>query len=62
MEKALKLMILICLIVLAGVGIGISSGVPIPMTKNRRNSEKQNIELIDDESKTSDTTFSIAKK
>jgi len=36
----------VCLIVLAGIGIGLSGGVPIPSLKNRRDSEKEKIELI----------------
>lgn len=54
-KKALRLLVFVCLIVLAGIGIGISGGVPIPLSKNRRDSEKENIELIDKQSEKSDS-------
>jgi len=60
-KKAAKLLALICLIVLAGIGIGISGGVPIPSIKNRRGSEKENIELIEQQHKNSDSEQSLIK-
>lgn len=46
-KKALRLFVLICLIVLAGIGVGLSGGVPIPMSNSRKDTEKENIELIE---------------
>jgi len=54
MKKAARLFAFICLIVLAGIGIGLSGGVPIPISNHRRDSEKEHIELIEDQDKTSD--------
>lgn len=54
-KQAARLLVFICLIVLAGIGIGLSGGVPIPIIKNRRDSEKENIELIESQKKVSDS-------
>lgn len=54
-KQAARLLIFICLIVLAGIGIGLSGGVPIPSIKNRNNSEKENIELIENQDEESDS-------
>ncbi len=57
-KKALRVLAFICLLLLAGIGVGISGGVPIPLTKNRRDSEKENIELIESEDKKADSKLS----
>jgi len=44
--KAARLFAFICLIVLAGIGVGISGGVPLPTIKNRRESKKEDTELV----------------
>jgi len=49
MKKALRVITFVCLIVLASVGVGLSGGVPLPTIKNRRDSEKENIELIENQ-------------
>lgn len=54
-KKAARLFAFICLIVLAGIGVGLSGGVPVPISKNRRDSEKENMELIDDQNESSDS-------
>ena len=54
-KQAIKLLVFICLIVLAGLGIGLSGGVPLPLTKNRKDSEKENIELTEDQGETSES-------
>lgn len=54
-RKTARLLAFICLIILAGIGIGISGGVPLPLSKNRRGSEKENIELIENQDKKSDS-------
>jgi len=54
-NKAARLLAFICLIVLAGIGIGISGGVPIPILKNKRDSEKENIELLENQGKKTDS-------
>lgn len=53
-KRAARLFAFICLIVLAGIGIGLSGGIPVPITKNRRDSEKENIELIEEHDNSSD--------
>jgi hypothetical protein len=53
-KKVLRMVVLVCLIFLACIGIGISGGVPPAFTKNRRDSEKENIELMDTEEGKSD--------
>ena len=50
MIKAIRLLVLICLIVLAGVGIGMSGGIPIPTSNKRQETLEVNDELM--ESKT----------
>jgi len=47
-KKAARLFAFICLIVLAGIGIGMSGGVPIPSIKNRKETEKENVELLEE--------------
>jgi len=54
-KKTARLLAFICLIILAGIGIGISGGVPIPLSKKRGRSEKDKIELIENQLKKSDT-------
>jgi len=49
LKQAARLFIFICLIVLAGLGIGLSGGVPIPTINHRKDSEKEDIELIENE-------------
>lgn len=48
-KRALRLCVFICLIVLAGIGVGLSGGVPIPMSNSRKDTEKENIELIENQ-------------
>lgn len=48
-KKAMRLFVLICLIVLASIGVGLSGGVPIPMSNSRKDTEKENIELIENQ-------------
>jgi len=54
-NKIFRLLAFICLIILAGIGIGMYGGVPLPVSKNRRKSEKENIELIENQDKNSDS-------
>lgn len=54
-KKAIKLLAFISLLTLAGVGIGLSGGVPIPLLKNRRDFEKENIELVEEKTEKSDS-------
>jgi len=54
-QKATRLLVLICLIVLAGLGVGISGGVPIPTTQKRKDSEKEKMELLENQAKESDS-------
>lgn len=60
-KKTARLFAFICLIVLAGIGIGISGGVPIPNLKKRRESEKENMELIENQDQKSDAQKSQIK-
>lgn len=52
-KKTLRLLAFIVLIVLAGLGIGISGGVPIPLSNHRKKSEKENIELMENQEESS---------
>ena len=54
-KQAARLLVFISLIILAGLGIGLSGGVPIPTIKNRKDPEKENIELIENQDKESDS-------
>jgi len=47
-KSALRTILLICMLCLAGIGIGLSGGVPLPHLKNRRDFEKEKIELVED--------------
>ena len=60
-KQAVKLLAFIGLIVLAGIGIGISGGVPIPLSKNRRDTRKDPFELVDKENDQSATDQSQFK-
>jgi len=53
--KAARLFAFICLIVLAGIGVGISGGVPLPTIKNRRESKKEDTELVQKKDNLSET-------
>jgi len=59
-KKIIKVLAFICLIILAGIGIGISGGVPVPLSKSKRNSEKENTELME-EDQSSDSQESTIK-
>lgn len=48
-KKALRLFVLICLIVLACIGIGISGGVPLSLTSNRRETQKEKKEIVEEQ-------------
>ena len=48
LKKAFKLFVFVCLIILAGLGVGLSGGVPVPFQKNRREHEKEMIELVEE--------------
>jgi len=48
-KQAARLFVFICLIVLAGLGIGLTGGMPIPTINNRKDSEKENIELTENQ-------------
>lgn len=48
-KRTARLFLLICLIVLAGIGIGLTGGVPLPSIKSRKDSEKEDIELMVDQ-------------
>ena len=48
-KKAIRLFAFICLIVLACLGVGLSGGVPIPSFSSKRKSEKEDIELIENQ-------------
>lgn len=54
LRKAAKLLALLCLIALAGLGIGLSGGIPIPFSKNYRESEKEPTELVKEQEEKSD--------
>lgn len=54
-KKAVRIFAFVCLIVLASVGVGLSGGIPLPTLKKRRDAEKENIELIENQSEKSDT-------
>jgi len=54
-KKAARLFAFICLIVLAGIGIGMSGGVPIPSIKNRKETEKENVELLEEQENDADS-------
>lgn len=54
-KKAARLLAFICLIVLAGIGIGLSGGVPLPASTSRRESEKEKIELIENQDEKADS-------
>lgn len=47
-------MAFILLITLACVGIGISGGVPLPLLRNRRDFEKEDIELVEKKTEVSE--------
>lgn len=57
-KKALRLFVFICLIVLASIGIGLSGGIPIPMSNSRKDTEKENIELIENQEEESNDELS----
>lgn len=61
-KRVLRLLVLIGLIVLASIGIGISGGIPLPLSKNRRDTEKDPIELIDNQEENSVTHQGQLKK
>jgi len=46
-KRIIRILIFVCLIFLAALGVGISGGVPIPMSKNRRDKENEDIELLE---------------
>jgi len=54
-KKAIRLLALVCLIILACLGIGMSGGVPLPQIKNRRDAEKDAIELVDNQEEEGDS-------
>ena len=54
-KRIARLLGLVCLIVLASIGIGISGGVPILLLKKRRESEKENTELVEEKDKKPDS-------
>lgn len=62
LKKGIKLIAFICLIVLAGVGIGISGGAPIPLLKNRREAEKETIELVESKDLKSDPKLKLMEE
>jgi len=53
-KKAARLLALICIMLLAGIGIGLSGGVPLALSNIRRESEKEKIELIENQERRSD--------
>lgn len=57
-KKALRLFVFICLIVLASIGVGLSGGIPIPMSNSRKDTEKENIELIENQEEESNDELS----
>ena len=48
-KRAMRLLLLICLIILAGFGIGLCGAVPIPQSNKREDPVKIEIELVEDE-------------
>lgn len=54
-KKMIKLLAFVSLLALAGVGVGLSGGVPIPLLKNRRDFEKEDIELVEEKTEKSDS-------
>lgn len=48
-KKAAKLLVLIILIVLASIGIGLAGGIPLSMSKPRKDPEKEDIELVENQ-------------
>ena len=57
-KRALRLFVFICLIVLASIGVGLSGGIPIPMSNSRKDTEKENIELIENQEEESNDELS----
>lgn len=53
--RTLRLLGLVCLIALAVIGVGISGGVPLSLLKNRRDTEKEKTELVENEDQESET-------
>ena len=60
-KRIARLLVLICLIVLASIGVGISGGIPIPLSNNKRESEKENIELLENKEEVGASTQSQIK-
>ena len=54
-KRAVHLIAFVCLIILASIGIGLSGGIPIPLSNSRKETEKENIELLENQDETSDT-------
>jgi len=48
-KRAIRLFAFVCLIVLASIGVGLSGGVPLPSFSSKRESEKEDIELIENQ-------------
>jgi hypothetical protein len=42
-----KIVGFVCLIILASIGVGISGGVPIPKIRNKKDNEKDKVELME---------------
>ena len=47
-QKTVRLLMWVLLIVLASLGVGISGGVPIPKSTNRKDTEKETIDLTEE--------------
>lgn len=61
-KKFLRLLLFICLIILACLGVGLSGGVPLPLSNKRRDSGKENIELIEPKIERSDVKQNQVKE
>jgi len=53
-KKALKFLVLICLIILASVGIGMVGGIPISFSDKRKQTPDIKIELVETDEKDSE--------
>jgi len=60
-KRIVRLFALVILIVLASLGIGLSGGVPLPSFTNRKESEIDNTELIEDKEEQKDQKQSLYK-
>lgn len=53
-KRVARIIAFILLIVLASIGVGLSGGIPIPMSNKRKDSQKENIEMLENHENESD--------